>query len=493
MKYRILGVTAAVLMIAAVILCLYIDADEKDVSRYHQHMSARQPDEGCNCDDSGLCTHLPILIIDTNRKDIPGAPLTDGRSGEAETFSTAEDGSTTIQARLTVIDNEDSNNHPADEAAIESMMDIRVRGNSSRYFDKKGYLIGLTDDSGEKNREEPLLGMEEFDKWALHGPYLDKSLIRNYMWYNIAGEMMDYAPNCRFCEVILNGEYQGLYLLVETIDSSADARLKLSEPEDGSEQVSFIVRMDRGSSNQYKNITTFTQYAYRSTMIMDIVYPGTGELTEERRNYIEDSFSDFEKSLYSYDYDNGSYRWQEWADADDLVDYFLINEFTCNYDAGSLSTYFYRDVRGKYRMCIWDFNSACDNYYLTQTEPQHFQTQYVPWYYMLTKDEEFTEAVIERYRELRETYFSDEYINDYVDETVKYLGPAVERNFDVWGYTFEEFTPLEPNERNPANYEEAVQQVKDFCTERGHWMDEHIENLRQYSHESKIKKFNHDR
>ena len=189
----------------------------------------------------------------------------------------------------------------------------------------------------------------------------------------------------------------------------------------------------------------------------------TGELTEERKNYIEDSFSDFEKSLYSYDYDNGSYKWQEWADVDDLVDYFLINEFTCNYDAGSLSTYFYRDIRGKYRMCIWDFNSACDNYYLTQTEPQHFQTQYVPWYYMLTKDEDFTEAVIERYRELRKTYFSDEYINDYVDKTVEYLGPAVERNFDIWGYTFEEFTPLEPDERNPENYEEAVQQIKDFC------------------------------
>ena len=280
---------------------------------------------------------------------------------------------------------------------------------------------------------------------------------------------------------------------METIDSSADARLRLSEPEDNSEQVSFVLRMDRGSSNPNKNITTFTQYAYRSTMIMDIVYPGTGELTEERKNYIEDSFSDFEKSLYSYDYDNGSYKWQEWTDVDDLVDYFLINEFTCNYDAGSLSTYFYRDIRGKYRMCIWDFNSACDNYYLTQTEPQHFQTQYVPWYYMLTKDEDFTEAVIERYRELRKTYFSDEYINDYVDKTVEYLGPAVERNFDIWGYTFEEFTPLEPDERNPENYEEAVQQIKDFCKERGEWMDDNIYNLKQYSHESKVKKFNHDR
>ena len=492
MKYRIFGITAAVLMIAAVILCLYIDADEKDVSRYHQHMSARQPDEGCDCDGSELCTHLPILIIDTDGKDIPGVPLTDGRSGEEESFSKAEDGSATIQAQLKVIDNGDSNNHPGDEAAIESMMSIRVRGNSSRYFDKKGYLIGLTDDSGEKNREEPLLGMDEFDKWALHGPYLDKSLIRNYMWYNIAGEMMDYAPNCRFCEVILNGEYQGLYLLVETIDSSADARLRLSEPEDNSEQVSFVLRADRGSSNPIKNVNTFSQNSYRTLMAIDIVYPGTGELTEERINYIEDSFSDFEKSLYSYDYDTGSYKWQEWADFDEIVDYFLINEFTSNYDAGYLSTYFYRDVRGKYKMCIWDFNSACGNYRDDYIDPHHFEMQYVPWFVMLTKDEDFTEGVIARYRELRETYFSDEYICDYVDETVEYLGSAVERNFEVWGYTWDD-DMVRPAGRNPENYEEAVQQIKDFCIERGEWMDDNIDNLKQYSHESKVKKYNHDR
>ena len=491
MKYRIFGITAAVLMIAAVILCLYIDADEKDVSRYHQQMSARQPDEGCDCDGSELCTHLPLLIIDTDGKDIPGVPLNDSNSDE-EVFSTAEDGSTTIQASLKVIDNGDSNNHPGDEAAIESMMSIRVRGNSSRYFDKKGYLIGLTDDSGEKNRKEALLGMDEFDKWALHGPYLDKSLIRNYMWYNIAGEIMDYAPNCRFCEVILNGEYQGLYLLVETIDSSADARLKLSEPEDDSEQVSFVLRADRGSSNPIKNVNTFSQNSYRTLMAIDIVYPGTGDLTEERINYIEDSFSDFEKSLYSYDYDNGSYKWQEWADFDEMVDYFLINEFTSNYDAGYLSTYFYRDVRGKYKMCIWDFNSACGNYRDDYVGPHHFEMQYVPWFVMLTKDEDFTEGVIARYRELRKTYFSDEYICDYVDKTVEYLGSAVERNFEVWGYTWDD-DMVRPAGRNPENYEEAVQQIKDFCIERGEWMDDNIDNLKQYSHESKVKKYNHDR
>ena len=47
---------------------------------------------------------------------------------------------------------------------------------------------------------------------------------------------------------------------------------------------------------------------------------------------------------------------------DSFVDYFILNEFTQNYDAGYLSTYLYKDIGGKYRMVIWDFNSACNNY-----------------------------------------------------------------------------------------------------------------------------------
>ena len=42
-------------------------------------------------------------------------------------------------------------------------------------------------------------------------------------------------------------------------------------------------------------------------------------------------------------------------------------------------------------MCIWDFNSACDNYQESVTEPQHFEMQDNVWYYMLCKDENFTE------------------------------------------------------------------------------------------------------
>ena len=335
-----------------------------------------------------------------------------------------------------------------------------------------------------------MLGMDAFDEWALHGPYLDKTLIRNYMWYNLAGEIMDYAPNVRFCEVLLNGVYQGLYVMTETVSSGADARLKLTEPSKDTVQTSYALRLDRGSGNEVKNIETFSQYALRNLQDMDIVYPGTKWLTPERAAWIAQDFSDFEKSLYSYDYDTEPYAWWEQADMSSFVDYFILNEFTCNYDAGWLSTYIYRDVRGKYKMCIWDFNSACDNYSHPVTEPQHFELQYNVWYYMLSKDEDFMNAVIERYRALRQGVLSDAYLNGYMEAVVEWLGPAVDRNFSVWGYTLEK-DMLSPAERNPHTHTEAVAQMKRFCTERGAWMDENIDILRQYSHESKNKKFNH--
>ena len=105
-------------------------------------------------------------------------------------------------------------------------------------------------------------------------------------------------------------------------------------------------------------------------------------------------------------------------------------------------------------------------------------------------DEDFTDALIKRYRELRGTFLSEEYLNDYIDSCIDYLGPAIERNFEKWGYTFEEENDvLSPTWRNPRSYDEAIESLKSFIAERGEWMDENIESLRQYSAESKIKKF----
>ena len=50
-------------------------------------------------------------------------------------------------------------------------------------------------------------------------------------------------------------------------------------------------------------------------------------------------------------------------DVDSFVDYFIINELSSNADAGNYSTYIYKGTDNLYRMCVWDFNNACNNYF----------------------------------------------------------------------------------------------------------------------------------
>lgn len=487
MKYRLAGVLA----LGAMLLALGVAAVLRQSGpshRVHQHLTARQPDAGCSCDGSELCTHLPLVQIDTGGETIPGEPIRDENRQEIG-FTTTAQGESMLAATISVTWRNGQNHHPSDTPDLQSQMVIRIRGNSSRYFDKKGYLLRLTEEDGSYRTAE-MMGMAPHYEWALHGPYLDKSLIRNYMWYNVAGEFMEYAPNVRFCEVILNGEYQGLYVMTETLTNGEDCRLQISPPIEGTNRTGYLLRLDRGSNTPIKNIETFSNYAYRNLQKVDIQYPRTGDLTPEMAEAIAQEFSDFEKSLYSYDYDTASYGYARFIDVPSFVDYFILNEFTTNYDAGFLSTYVYRDIGGKYKMVAWDFNSACDNYVHTTVEPQRFELQQTVWYYMLTKDEAFVERILRRYRQLRQSYLSEAYLNQYIDDTVAYLGDAVQRNFQVWGYTFAD-EMIYPAQRNPADHAQAVEQIKEFIHQRGTWMDENIEILLQYSHESKNKKFNH--
>lgn len=486
MKYKIAGTVAMILMVGIAVFMTQINPDNPD-RRVHQHRDWQVPEYECTCDGDSLCTHLPVVVIDTE-EEIPGKPL-EKKNGIRE-YSTTKDGDTFTNGRISIINNEGRYNHPEDSPELESDIIIRIRGNSSRHFDKKGYLIKLTDEDGEKRRNEEVLGMDAHFEWALHGPYLDKSLIRNYMWYNIAGEMMDYSPNVRFCEVIINGEYRGLYVMTETITSGKDARTELTEPVDGRPETGYILRLDKGSSIPVKNIETFSGYALRHEQTINIEYPRTDDLTEERRRWIAQDFSDFEKSLYSYDYDTDDYGYYKDINVQSFVDYFIINEFTTNYDAGWLSTYVYKDIGGKINMAVWDFNSACDNYGFETVNPMHYELQDVTWYAMLMKDDSFNEKIIERYRELREGVLSEEYLMNYIDETVEYLGDAIDRNFEVWGYTFDE-NMLHREGGEIRSHQEAIDQMKNFIRERGAWMDKNIEIITQYGHESKVKKYNH--
>ena len=484
MKRIWIGLLACALCLFAAAAASLIES-EAPGDRVHQHLDAAEK-AACSHGSAVFCTHLPLLEIETGGVEIPGKPLGDG----TENYTVAADGSSKITCKIELTDHETANNHPDDEPQVASDALIGIRGRSSRSLDMNGYALRLQTAEGENNPQS-LAGMAPHHEWVLHGPFLDKSLMRNYMWYNIAGEIMDYAPNVRFCELILNGEYMGVYLLVESITAGDDgARLNLTADRKGNRFSGYALRLDDGSPTPIKNIDPFSIYSYRFPKKINIVYPGADNLTEELAEEIRQDFSAFEKALYSFDFDDDKYGYKAMIDVESFVAFMIINEFTLNYDAGWLSTYVYKDLDGLLRMCIWDFNSACDNYQDSQTEDMGFQFQNFVWYFMLTKDDYFIEAVIDRYAELREDYLSEEYLMDYIDGTVAYLGDAVDRNFEKWGYSFaEEHDMLQPASRNPRTYEEAIAQLKSAIRIRGDWMDENIHTLRQYAAESKVKKF----
>ena len=476
MKYKIIAITLVALLLG-VIACgsvmPRIMKTEND--RYHQHLEAEEK-TACRHEGDVFCTHLPVIVIDTGGVEIPGKAFLD-ENGDSH-YTTTPEGEEEITATVSILDGEECHNHLSDQAAVSTLARVRVRGNSSRHFIKLGYSLNFVDDT-DANVSHSVMGMDPHHEWVLHGPILDKTLIRNYVWYNVAGEVMDYAPNVRFCEAFINGEYMGLYLMVESVTAGDnDSRLQLSINRKNNTFTGYCLRVDDGS-NEIKDLNTFSMYTYQTEGVVDSVYPGTSNLTPEMKARIQKDFSAFERILYSGDYNDPRYGYEAYIDVDSFVDYFILNEFSSNYDAGARSTYIYKEVGGPYKLCVWDFNSALDNYQEQAVDPEMFLLQNRVWFNALIQDGRFTERVIQRYRELRETYLSEEYLNRYIDETIAYLGDAIDRNNERWDKDFA-YDLLRPSERNPDSYEEAVQDMKQYIHVRGEWMDENIDMLRQY-------------
>lgn len=508
--------------LALLIVCLtvvgtiFVQIKLQDVKyRVHQHKEAAdwEPEGTNDCisatdaakyqydpsavDVEELSTHLPLVIIDTD-EEIPGVPYYE-EGGYHRMYTTTMLGENDLLANMRVIDHQDTVNKVDDAPDITTSIRIRVRGNTSRWFDKKSYAVKTVKQNGD-SKNISVMGMESNNEWALHGPFLDKTLMRNYMAMNISGELMDYAPDVRFCEVVLNGEYQGVYVMMETI-SRGDGRIEVEKPNNTKNVTGYIVEIDNNTSIPSTYVNSFTKYTQilRKNSFFDIVYPGASLLTSELKDFIERDMSSFEKALYSFDYDTAGYGFMRRVDVNEFVDYFILMEVFLQHDTGNLSTYFYKSVEGLYKPCVWDFNNDLENISTIGEDDfyiRKFVTVQAPWFTMMLKEEDFTDQIILRYRQLRKGILSDEYLRQYIDDTVDFLGPAVDRNFAVWGYSFDPSNldlrnKLHPDERNPHSYEEAMSQMEDELFSRLEWLDEHIEILKQYSHESAVKKYNH--
>lgn len=498
MKYRIISVCTIVIAIFTAIVFSNIKFKE---SRYHQHLEAKvRPEDVVTTDE--FATHLPIIKIETDGKIPEPFKYKEFKEGDKKDYSKTyvkkevngkkaiyeeEKIYDTVNAKVEYIQNKNKENKKNDTPVFKSNSKFRIRGNSSRNFEKKGYLVEFYNDDYSDTRDIEIDGMVADSDWVLHGPCLDKTLIRNYMAYNIAGEMMDYSPNVRFCELFINNEYMGLYLLTEKIKYNEDGRVNITKTDPKTSNTSYIIKIDRPINDEKYRVEGLLEAMgkiyTKDSGAMEILYPRK-TLTANQHNYIEKDLSKIEKTIFSRRVidENGDYR--RYIDVESFVDYYILNEFTSNIDATSLSTYIYRDIRGKVKTVIWDYNSAFDNYYLSDYKNKLiFDDSW--WYKYLMKDEYFIEKIIKRYRELRKSVLSDEYLLNYIDETIEYLGPAIERNYKRWPQNLT-FDMLEPKERNQHTHKEAIEYLKNTIKDRGAYLDKNIETLRRHSHKSMI-------
>ena len=515
MRKKSFMLALAVLTAAGSIL-LEINAPDR-VERYYQHQYAELPREeeiaaSLNCihpseevshydadavNVDELSTHLPLVVIHT-REIIPGKAYYSEETSQTK-YTLANDGETTVIGEMKVMDKEGRMHRVSDAPDLNTNIRIRVRGNSSRWFDKSSYAI-RTIDAGGENRKVKIMGMEEHHEWALHGPFLDKSLIRNYVGLNLSGTIMDYAPDVRLCEVVVNGNYQGVYAMMETV-TAGEGRAKVGGINRQKNMTGYIFQFDVQRDKPKEQLDNFSKYSWnlKADSYVKLEYPGRKELTPQLKTFVEKDLSQFEKALYSFDYDTGRYGYKKYADVEEFADYIILMELFEQQDTGKLSTYYYKEINGRFKPCVWDFNNCSDNFSVNTTDDYHirqFVTVQAPWFLMMMKDDAFTEYVIRRYHALRRNILTDEFIEAFIDGTVKYLGPAADRNWAVWGYSFnpenlDTVNKLSPDERNPENYEAAVNQFRSSLLERAHWLDQNIEILRQYSHESAVKKYNH--
>lgn len=98
---------------------------------------------------------------------------------------------------------------------------IEIRGNFSSGLPQKPYEFETRDINGF-SIDSSLLGMPAENDWDLIAMYNDKSFMRNSLSYNTFDEIGHWGPRSKLCEVVLNGDYQGVYALCETIKRDAN-------------------------------------------------------------------------------------------------------------------------------------------------------------------------------------------------------------------------------------------------------------------------------
>jgi CotH kinase protein len=392
-----------------------------------------------------------------------------------------------------------------DSTIFSSAIGIELRGAISQmFYDKKSYGFELRDIKNESVATS-LLGLPKNSTWILHGPYGDKTLLRNTVAYQLSNDIGRYAAHTKFVELEINGEYLGFYVLMEKLKQDNDRIkiAKLSKNDTLAEKITggYMLKIDKttGNSSDESNYSTENSFPSRFDAKGKLTkqpkthflyeYPKPKNINPIQIKYIQNYMAEFENALASDNYKDELKGYRNYIDIDSFIDFFILTELMQNHDGYRLSTYLQKDRDKKLQMGpIWDFDIAfgSDNGFCDGMNNHAWVFQYnqycsgdtwlVPfWWKRMVSDDDFKSKLIIRWKTLRNAQLSDNQLDKTIDDFNKEITESgmVARNFERWDILNQRITP----NSSKGSHEKEINRMKSWLKTHAKWIDENIEGL----------------
>ncbi|MBR5550607.1 MAG: CotH kinase family protein [Muribaculaceae bacterium] len=301
-------------------------------------------------------------------------------------------------------------------------LEIRGRGNYTwRDFDKKPYRLKF-------DKKAAPLGMNKSKHFALLAHADDQmAFLRNTVGFELSRRLgLKYTTAQQPIEVVLNGDYIGLYFLTETIRVDKD-RVNIVEQPDTATDASVItggwlVEIDNYDEPLQVRITEGNGEIIRFT------YKTPELLSTQQERYLKSQMVATNSAIYSTD--KNSETWEHYIDIDSLARFYIVQEIMDNAESFHGSCYLHKD-QGQTKWIfgpVWDFGNSYrrNNGFFIYEYPPFGQT----WIGEIAKFPRFQQKVVEVWRTFKGNKFEGLY--DFIDSFVDQISTASQYNYTRW-------------------------------------------------------------
>ena len=339
---------------------------------------------------------------------------------------------------------------------LNILSDFKGRGNSTWQMPKKPYAIKLSS-------KAEVMGMPKHKRWVLLANWLDRTLLRNDVAFEIARKCpaLPWTPRGEFVELYLNGKHRGNYYLCEHIKIDKN-RVNIDEIDEETPETDlsggYLLEFDT-----YSNAEINYFYTKHKNLPVTIKEPDEEVITSWEHpayTYIQDYVNSVEEALNKGDYS----EIETLIDVESYAEWWLLYNLVGNLEPNHpKSCYMYKKRNGKlYAGPAWDFDCAT----FIPGRKGALLTQ-VLWYGYLFKHDAFKSLVKERWTVLKPEF---EKVFTYIDEKAEYIRESNEINLEMWPVT------QNVNEDIDLSYDDAVNRMKEAYRERITELDKVISN-----------------